>query len=218
MAERNDKHIEEFEKRLVALRTTFDLYFSGLERIPPVEELDKLKKLGLRLKAESGRWSTADKFRMRAVYQKFTSYQRMWDRQMKEVEAGTHRRDRMKVKRRRAQEQEQIAAAKAHAEGTLIPKAADAPNGAAASAAARSAKAAPGGGTGGMSEEKMRRLYSVYMQAKKRTGENSNLSFESLAAQLRKQVPAIRAKHKCQNVDFKVVLKNGKAMLKAVPK
>ena len=69
-----------------------------------------------------------------------------------------------------------------------------------------------------MTDDKMRRLYSVYMQAKKRTGENSNLSFESLAAQLRKQVPAIRAKHKCQNVDFKVVLKNGKAMLKAVPK
>lgn len=217
MAERNDKHIEEFEKRLVMLRTTFDLYFSGLERIPPVDELDKMKKLGLRLKSESGRWSTADKFRMRAVYQKFTSYQRMWDRQMKEVEAGTHRRDRMKVKRRRAQEQEQIEAAKAYAEGTLIPKAAETAS-ASSSRPAKAAGGGGGGGTGGMSEDKMRRLYSVYMQAKKRTGENSNLSFESLAAQLRKQVPAIRAKHKCQNVDFKVVLKNGKAMLKAVPK
>ncbi len=218
MAERNDQHIVEFEKRMVVLRTTFDLYFSGLERVPPVDELEKMKKLGVKLKAESGRWSTADKFKMRAVHQRFTSYLRMWDRQLKEVEAGTHRRDKMKVKRRRAQEEEQIAAAHAHADATLRPQAAaDAP------AEQRAAKAPPKGapraaGGGGMSEEKMRRLYSVYMQAKKRTGENSNLSFESLAAQLRKQVPAIRAKHKCQNVDFKVVLKNGKAMLKAVPK
>ena len=89
MAERNDKHIEEFEKRLVALRTTFDLYFSGLERIPPVEELDKLKKLGLRLKAESGRWSTADKFKMNSLAQKLTTFSQMWEKELAAMENGT---------------------------------------------------------------------------------------------------------------------------------
>src|SRR5688572_9683141 len=75
-----------------------------------------------------------------------------------------------------------------------------------------------GGGGQGMSDQRLKQLYDVYMQAKKRTGESSTLTMEALKKQIEKQIPAIKAKHKCDNVDFKVVLKDGKAMLKAVPK
>jgi hypothetical protein len=76
----------------------------------------------------------------------------------------------------------------------------------------------PGGPAGGPSDVQLQKLYKVYMDAKKRTGEASNLSFEALRAQIAKQVPTIRQKHNCEAVDFKVVLKDGKAMLKAIPK
>lgn len=82
---------------------------------------------------------------------------------------------------------------------------------------AAAASAASGGGPG-MSEQRIKQLYDVYMQAKKRSGESSNLTIDQLKKQIEKQVPQIKAKHKCDNVDFKVVLKDGKAMLKAVPK
>ena len=75
-----------------------------------------------------------------------------------------------------------------------------------------------GGPGGGPSDQQLQKLYKVYMDAKKRTGEASNLSFEALRAQIAKQVPTIRQKHNCEAVDFKVVLKDGKAMLKAIPK
>ncbi|OGQ16824.1 MAG: hypothetical protein A2138_24245 [Deltaproteobacteria bacterium RBG_16_71_12] len=78
--------------------------------------------------------------------------------------------------------------------------------------------AAPSGGAPGMSDQRIRQLYDVYMQAKKRSGEASSLTLDQLKKQIEKQVPQIKAKHKCDNVDFKVVLKDGKAMLKAVPK
>ena len=71
---------------------------------------------------------------------------------------------------------------------------------------------------GGLSEQKLQVLHKVYVDAKKRTGESSSLTLEGLRAQVAKQVPAIRAKHNCEAVDFKVVLKDGKAMLKAIPK
>ncbi|MDP2340011.1 MAG: MXAN_5187 C-terminal domain-containing protein [Deltaproteobacteria bacterium] len=74
------------------------------------------------------------------------------------------------------------------------------------------------GPAGGPSDVQLQKLYKVYMDAKKRTGEASNLSFEALRAQIAKQVPTIRQKHNCEAVDFKVVLKDGKAMLKAIPK
>lgn len=82
----------------------------------------------------------------------------------------------------------------------------------------RPAAAASGGAQAGMSDQRLKQLYDVYMQAKKRTGEASSLTMDQLKKQIDKQVPQIKAKHKCDNVDFKVVLKDGKAMLKAVPK
>lgn len=85
------------------------------------------------------------------------------------------------------------------------------------SQAPRPAAAAAAGG-GSMSDQRLKQLYDVYMQAKKRTGEASSLTMDQLKKQIEKQVPQIKAKHKCDNVDFKVVLKDGKAMLKAVPK
>ncbi len=75
-----------------------------------------------------------------------------------------------------------------------------------------------GGSGGGPSEQQLQKLYKVYMDAKKRTGEASTLSLDALRAQIAKQVPSIRQKHNCEAVDFKVVLKDGKAMLKAIPK
>ena len=132
---------------------------------------------------------------MKPPCQKFLTYDRMWLREMKAVEEGTSRRDKMRKEKVRREEN----AADFHAQKR---------------APSRSA----GDGDGGMGDDKMKRLYSVYMQAKKRTGESSNLSYDGLKKQLAKQIPKIKQKHGCEQVDFKVVLKNGKAMLKAVPK
>jgi hypothetical protein len=82
----------------------------------------------------------------------------------------------------------------------------------------RPAPASSGGDLGGLSEARLQQLHKVYVDAKRRTGEQSSLTLEALRAQVAKQVPTIRQKHGCEQVDFKVVLKDGKAMLKAIPK
>jgi hypothetical protein len=78
--------------------------------------------------------------------------------------------------------------------------------------------AAAAGDLGGLSEARLQQLHKVYVDAKRRTGEQSSLTLDGLRQQVAKQVPAIRQKHGCEQVDFKVVLKDGKAMLKAIPK
>jgi len=83
---------------------------------------------------------------------------------------------------------------------------------------AAASTAPPSSTLGGLSEQKLQQLHKVYVEAKRRTGEQSNLTLDALRAQVAKQVPAIQQKHGCQQVDFKVVLKDGKAMLKAIPK
>lgn len=75
------------------------------------------------------------------------------------------------------------------------------------------------GGSGGMSDDKLRAVYDAYVTAKRRCQEDtSKLSYESVAATLRKQVPELLKQHNAKAVEFKVVIKDGKASLKAVPK
>lgn len=202
MATKKDKDKDEpsrkavvaaFEQEIKELRVEFDLYIRGIENRPPLDRWEDLKRRVNKMRLDAARWNTADKFRANTIHQKFQTYDRMWAREMKAVEEGTSRRDKMRKEKMRRDEnaaahqaQKRVAAAKANDPG--------------------------------MSDDKMKRLYSVYMQAKKRTGENSNLSYDGLRKQLEKQIPKIKQKHGCKNVDFKVVLKNGKAMLKAVPK
>jgi hypothetical protein len=70
----------------------------------------------------------------------------------------------------------------------------------------------------GMSEKQLRALYSAYVDAKKRCNEDvSRLSYESLAKTVAKQVPEIVSRYKARTVEFKVVIKEGRAVLKAVP-
>jgi len=96
------------------------------------------------------------------------------------------------------------------------PPAARPASGPAPSSAPRPAAA---GGAGGMSDDKLRAVYDAYVTAKRRCQEDtSKLSYDSVAATLRKQVPELLKQHNAKAVEFKVVIKDGKASLKAVPK
>jgi hypothetical protein len=71
----------------------------------------------------------------------------------------------------------------------------------------------------GMDESTARTLYKQYVQAKKVVGEDtSKLRYESLVATLNKQAPQIMKAHQAAAVDFSVVIKDDKVILKATPK
>jgi hypothetical protein len=72
---------------------------------------------------------------------------------------------------------------------------------------------------GNLSDDKLKVVYDAYVTAKRRNQEDtSKMSYESVAANLRKQVPELLKQHNAKSVEFKVVIKDGKATLKAVPK
>ncbi len=57
------------------------------------------------------------------------------------------------------------------------------------------------------------------MDAKQRCNEDvSRLSYDALAATIAKQVPELIARYQARAVEFKVVIKDGRAVLKAVPR
>lgn len=74
-------------------------------------------------------------------------------------------------------------------------------------------------GGGGLTDQKVKAIYDAYVTAKRRCNEDtSSLSLDAVASTLRKQVPELMKTHNAKSVDFKVVIKDGKAVLRAVPK
>ena len=93
------------------------------------------------------------------------------------------------------------------------------PMAAAAAAKTPAPAKAPVAAQGDLSDQKVKAIYDAYLTAKKRCNEDvSKLSLDSLASTLRKQVPELIKQHKAKSVEFKVVIKDGKAILRALPK
>ncbi len=259
------KRLDDIEKDSERIKRDYDQYFLGLSKRPPTTAQAQFAGHMRKIKEEELReWGTSDRFRFNQIHARFVALERVWAREMKQIEDGTHKRDKLKLSLARKREaaalaaaggsllsQEGASAAARTGSGSgdpldsidvdmdsfnedslpgLAPPAGANGSGAPKPAAPRPQPPAPNrsqptpamaskpGELGGLSEQRLQQLYKVYMDAKKRTGEASNLSFEALRSQIAKQVPQIRQKHNCETVDFKVVLKDGKAMLKAIPK
>jgi hypothetical protein len=71
----------------------------------------------------------------------------------------------------------------------------------------------------GITEAQVRELLAAYVDAKRRCKEDtSRVTYEALARTVAKQVPELITRFGARTVEFKVVVKDGKALLKAVPK
>ncbi len=220
----------EIEGDIAELRAKYEQYFLGVERKPPTVEHGALKKRVNGLRNTFVR-QTSTKFRVDSVQNKLLTYERLWTRTLQEIEAGTYRRDLFKLKlRTKGQDEEaaaKLAADKAAKEKAAKDKAAASkpgapaqqPAGPTAPMAAKGPPTAPMAVAGQLSDQKMKAIYDAYVMAKKRCNEDvSKLSYDSLSQTLRKQVPELMKAHNAKSVEFKVVIKDGKAILRALPK
>jgi hypothetical protein len=177
------EEIDELEAALTNLQVLYEKYFLGIDRKPPEQER---KKVGTRMREMRTTMvkNTGLKFRIQTQFAKLISFERMWDRTLREMEEGTYKRDVFKAKLRQIHEKPRERPATA----PEIP------------------------------EDKLRRLYDTYLVARQRCGEpTEGISFESVASRIRAQVPQLLEKHKAKNIEFKVVIKGGRAVLKAIP-
>jgi hypothetical protein len=257
----------ELESDLAALRAGYDLYFQGVDRLPPQKKHDAFKKAYLKVKSASIR-QTAVKFRVETIGQKLLTYERLWDRILKEIENGTYKRDLAKLKRQGQSplkkeaanptpdfdedldlsdldEPDELDAAFERAVSPIpsiapvikpvsalpsiapvtlppkpglagTPKRAEAPP---APLPVIPKPVAPASAPVALSEAKIKAVYDAYVSAKQRCGEDTrSITFESVATTLKKQVPELMRQHNAKSVEFKVIIKEGKAVLRALPK
>ena len=178
------EELDEIDESIANLQVLYEKFFLGIDRKPPEQERKRVSTRMRELRTALVK-NTALKFRIQTLFAKLISFERMWDRTLREMEEGTYRRDVFKARFRQQRSQQRPAPA---------PKAPEIP------------------------DEKLRRLYDTYLVARQRCGEpTEGISYESVASRIRAQVPQLLEKHKAKNIEFKVVIKGGRAVLKAIP-
>jgi hypothetical protein len=70
---------------------------------------------------------------------------------------------------------------------------------------------------GALPDQRMRQIYAKYVEAKRSANESTaGVTYEKLAETLRAQASRLKATHPAKSVDYDVVIKDGKALLKPV--
>jgi hypothetical protein len=182
------RHMALLEKKLNELKTEYDKYFSGIERIEP----SRLRGDVQRMIRQAGTWhitNTALKFKRDNLVAQFNSYTQYWNRILRRIEDGTYERDvfKMKLKER---------------SGPLNPS--------------KPAAADPSKGSSGAGFDS---VYNALMSARKKAGVSTNsMDRAAFEENLRRQSEVIKKKYGASRVDFVVGEKDGKPVVKAVPK
>lgn len=231
------ENLDALEEELEEIKVKYEMYFIGAERMEPARRRDDLKRDIARMKNAFTR-NAGIRFRIQALHARYLSYERLWLRSAREKEQGTYRRDLLKARRKATDGKVQERTAERAAERPVAPvPSADAPPApstvAAAAATPVPAAVAPPSSPRppplpprpaptpppAMAEPEMRALFDAYVAAKRSCNEDvSKLSYEALARTVAKQSPEIAARFKAKRVEFKVAVKDGKAVLTAVPK
>ena len=178
--------LDKLDEDMTNLQVLYEKYFLGIDRLPPDEPRRKLSKRMRELRTTPVR-NTGVKFRINTLFAKLISFERLWDRTLREIEEGTYKRDVFKAKYGINRRDNEAPAVRPAARTEL-------------------------------SDDKLRRLFDTYLVARQRTGESTEgITFEGVASRIRAQVPQLMAKHQAKSVEFKVVIKGGRAILKAIP-
>lgn len=211
------RQLGDTEDRLEALRARYDMWFLGIERREPSREREELKREVNRLKTAFTH-NTGIKFRIQTLHARFIAYERMWQRSVREKEEGTYRRDVLRLRRAKRDGAKgpppRTAAAGAEA------KAAASPQPAAPATASQQVPAPPSAArVPGMTDAQLRALHAAYVDAKRSCNEDvSKVTLDALARSVSRQIPELVQRFKGREVDFRVVVKDGRAVLKASPR
>jgi hypothetical protein len=91
--------VGELETRLDRLRSLYDQYFMGIEKLEPMVPRKDVERRFNILRKEQIR-NTALRFRFQMVLQRYNTYQTYWIRICRQIEEGTYKRDVRRAKAR----------------------------------------------------------------------------------------------------------------------
>jgi len=91
--------LSDAETRLRRLKTLYDQWFSGIERMEPAVARKELEDLLVKLRRETVN-NTALRFRLQQIVQRHTTFTTYWRRIARQIEDGTFKRDLVRARKR----------------------------------------------------------------------------------------------------------------------
>ncbi|NOZ88057.1 MAG: hypothetical protein GXP49_17715 [Deltaproteobacteria bacterium] len=221
--------LEKLRIQVDQLKISFERYFLGLDRVPPLKKYDELKAAVRKHRAKNPPRNTALRFKLNSIISKFASYSRYWDRILREMEEGRMSRDRYKSVKSKVNKD----MLNTYSPGALKPgpgrdEAQVRGEGKPVPAKAQSAEQEVETARSTMpstprvpqvDKAKLHKAYNELMLARQKTGQASKgLSYDKVMKQFEHKLPEFMKKHKCRDVELKVVVQDGKARIRAIPK
>ena len=83
------KRISVLNQAIAALEVKFNIYFSGREKLPPVKELESLRRdVNRCIMQKKTSMSARTQFLITTFQQRFASYNSKWERMLRDIETG----------------------------------------------------------------------------------------------------------------------------------
>ncbi len=174
---------------LKVLRIAYEKYFTGVEKREPLRQRDAFKKR-VRILRSRPSPNTATRFKVEQLLASFVSHESHWNRIVRRIEEGTYRRG--------------------AGRGSVKPAPAKTPDPPTSRSPEKASTHTP-------RPEVLAALHRDLVSAQTQAGLQA-VSIEALERTVNKQRAAIIAQYKCKDVEFRIGMKNGKPILKAVTK
>jgi hypothetical protein len=187
-----ESRLEEFEQEIFQLKIEYDKYFNGFERIEPAADRDRARRTLHELELDCPN-NTAQAHKMRSLKARFSAYELYWQRNLVQIERGTHPKFKFRAAAKDRERQ-------AHEETARK------------DAAAREAHE-----RARREDKAWKAVFDSYLDARRSCGQSTEVPFEAVRDTLKKQVAAIKEKTGCKSVKFRVAVEDGKAKVKAIP-
>lgn len=97
-----EARLGEMEKKIDRLRSLYETYFLGIERIPPDTPRREMNRMMLEMQ-QVPIGNASLRFRFQALTQRWVLHTTYWNRTMREIESGTCRRDMARAQRHLAE-------------------------------------------------------------------------------------------------------------------
>lgn len=101
------KALDDFEKAIRETQLLYDQFFTGTVRQEPFREKQSLEKDLMKFNS-TPLSTTAQKFRFQALRSRFQTIKANWERTTKQIEEGTYRRDKFKLKQLEHEQRDQF--------------------------------------------------------------------------------------------------------------
>ncbi|MBN2695394.1 hypothetical protein JXR93_12100 [bacterium] len=194
---RGRKEVDDIDNKIKELIHDYDMFFQGIERVEPVKKRDEIKRLlqkmyGMKLN------NAIVKQKFANLISRFNTYQHQWDNILLQIERGTYRRELAKIKIKEKLK-DSVENQNDSEESEQNPNSSKTPQ-----------------QNSNSQDKNYEQLYKQYQTAQKLLGTDSNVDFEKMRDRLKQQEELIKEKYKCKGVEFKIVVKEGKATIRPI--